>query len=171
MNVANTRAAALCAGLLCISWPAFPAAPFIDPADDAEHLGPPQELLFWTPEQQVAGWDNLGYGIFNPLRTRQRANNENPDDCQHESLQDRSAQDYRARLGFPPGCLHQSCHEWHSHGEAGFAVRREEPAQQQWDDYEYQQPWMFESEHSNLVLVPSNPMFRQCHERTNLRAG
>lgn len=34
-------------------------APHIDPADDAEHFGPPQEELFWTPEQQVAGYRNM----------------------------------------------------------------------------------------------------------------
>jgi len=34
-------------------------APHIDPANDAEHFGPPQEELFWTPEQQVAGYRNM----------------------------------------------------------------------------------------------------------------
>jgi CubicO group peptidase (beta-lactamase class C family) len=33
-------------------------APFIDPADDANHFGPPEETLFWTPEQKVAGFRN-----------------------------------------------------------------------------------------------------------------
>jgi CubicO group peptidase (beta-lactamase class C family) len=33
-------------------------APFIDPADDHEHFGPPANTLFWTPEQQVAGYRN-----------------------------------------------------------------------------------------------------------------
>jgi len=34
-------------------------APFIDPAEDAAHFGPPQNLLFWTPVQQVAGYRNM----------------------------------------------------------------------------------------------------------------
>ena len=34
-------------------------APHIDPANDADHFGPPQEELFWTPEQQVAGYRNM----------------------------------------------------------------------------------------------------------------
>ena len=33
--------------------------PAHDPADDAKHLGPPQEFLFWSPEQQVAGYRNI----------------------------------------------------------------------------------------------------------------
>jgi len=33
-------------------------APFIDPADDAKYFGPPDEVLFWTPEQKVAGFRN-----------------------------------------------------------------------------------------------------------------
>jgi CubicO group peptidase (beta-lactamase class C family) len=34
-------------------------APFVDPADDADNLGPPEKILFWTPEQQVAGYRNI----------------------------------------------------------------------------------------------------------------
>ena len=34
-------------------------APFVDPADDADKLGPPDKILFWTPEQQVAGYRNI----------------------------------------------------------------------------------------------------------------
>lgn len=34
-------------------------APFIDPADDAGNLGKPQDLLFWTPEQQVSSYRNI----------------------------------------------------------------------------------------------------------------
>lgn len=34
-------------------------APFIEPADDADHFGAPQNILFWTPEQQVAGYRNM----------------------------------------------------------------------------------------------------------------
>lgn len=35
------------------------AAPWIDPADDARHFGPMEEVLFWTPAQQVAGYRNM----------------------------------------------------------------------------------------------------------------
>ncbi|MBT8058663.1 MAG: beta-lactamase family protein [Gammaproteobacteria bacterium] len=35
------------------------SAPFVDPADDLDHLGPPERMLFWTPEQQVAGYRNI----------------------------------------------------------------------------------------------------------------
>jgi CubicO group peptidase (beta-lactamase class C family) len=46
---------------------AFPAAattvhakaPFVDPASDPDHFGPPGKFLFWTPEQQVAGYRNI----------------------------------------------------------------------------------------------------------------
>lgn len=34
-------------------------APYVDPADDLENLGPPQKLLFWTPKQQVASYRNI----------------------------------------------------------------------------------------------------------------
>lgn len=34
-------------------------APFMDPADDMTHLGPPEKFFFWTPEQQVASYRNL----------------------------------------------------------------------------------------------------------------
>ncbi|MEM1403543.1 MAG: serine hydrolase [Pseudomonadota bacterium] len=33
-------------------------APFVDPSDDLKLLGSPDEVLFWTPEQQVAGYRN-----------------------------------------------------------------------------------------------------------------
>ena len=33
-------------------------APYIDPADDEKHFGSPDNVLFWTPEQQVAGFRN-----------------------------------------------------------------------------------------------------------------
>jgi len=33
-------------------------APYIDPADDQKHLGSQDNVLFWTPEQQVAGYRN-----------------------------------------------------------------------------------------------------------------
>lgn len=38
---------------------AWAEAPFIDPADDARHFGPPESILFWTPEQKVAGFRNI----------------------------------------------------------------------------------------------------------------
>jgi len=34
-------------------------APHIDPAEDADHFGTPRNILFWTPEQQVAGYRNM----------------------------------------------------------------------------------------------------------------
>ena len=33
-------------------------APYIDPADDHNHFGSPDNVLFWTPEQQVTGYRN-----------------------------------------------------------------------------------------------------------------
>ena len=33
-------------------------APYVDPADDETYFGDPNEILFWTPEQQVAGYRN-----------------------------------------------------------------------------------------------------------------
>ena len=35
------------------------SAPYIDPARDSEHFGSVENLLFWTPEQQVAGYRNM----------------------------------------------------------------------------------------------------------------
>jgi len=32
---------------------------FVDPADDAKNFGPPDQFLFWTPEQQVSGYRNI----------------------------------------------------------------------------------------------------------------
>jgi len=34
-------------------------APHVDPANDPAHFGPPDKILFWTPEQQVAGYRNI----------------------------------------------------------------------------------------------------------------
>ncbi len=34
-------------------------APTLDPLDDDKHLGPVEKFLFWTPEQQVAGYRNI----------------------------------------------------------------------------------------------------------------
>lgn len=33
-------------------------APFVDPAEDHLHFGSPDNVLFWTPKQQVAGFRN-----------------------------------------------------------------------------------------------------------------
>lgn len=37
----------------------YAKAPTLDPLDDANHLGPLENILFWTPEQQVAGYRNI----------------------------------------------------------------------------------------------------------------
>ena len=34
-------------------------APHVDPANDPDHFGPPDKILFWTPEQQVASYRNI----------------------------------------------------------------------------------------------------------------
>lgn len=45
--------------LICNSM-AYADAPRLDPAEDAKHLAPAQSsILFWTPEQQVAGYRNI----------------------------------------------------------------------------------------------------------------
>lgn len=48
-------------GLFALCGPAclFAEAPVMDPAKDAQHLGSPNKFLFWTPEQQVAGYRNI----------------------------------------------------------------------------------------------------------------
>ena len=51
--------------LLISSWTLPAQAPWIDPADDDKHLGPPRPL-FWTLEQKVAGFRN--YGKIFPVR-------------------------------------------------------------------------------------------------------
>jgi len=45
--------------LLAPSLSAHNGAPYIDPARDSEHFGSVENLLFWTPEQQVAGYRNM----------------------------------------------------------------------------------------------------------------
>jgi CubicO group peptidase (beta-lactamase class C family) len=45
--------------LLSVTIQAHDGAPYIDPAHDSEHLGSVENLLFWTPEQQVAGYRNM----------------------------------------------------------------------------------------------------------------
>ena len=45
---------------LVLSSPASRAqAPSIDPAEDSRHFGLMENILFWTPEQQVAGYRNM----------------------------------------------------------------------------------------------------------------
>ncbi len=39
--------------------PLYAEAPMLDPAEDASHLGEVNKFLFWTPEQQVAGYRNI----------------------------------------------------------------------------------------------------------------
>jgi len=49
----------ICLGLMfSLVSAALTAAPFIDPESDSTHLGSPNNVLFWTPEQQVAGYRN-----------------------------------------------------------------------------------------------------------------
>ena len=53
--------AALISCLLILSGivPLYAEAPTLDPAEDASHLGEVNKFLFWTPEQQVAGYRNI----------------------------------------------------------------------------------------------------------------
>ena len=49
----------LCATCLFVYAPMASAdAPYIDPVDDGKYLGSPDNVLFWEPEQQVAGYRN-----------------------------------------------------------------------------------------------------------------
>ncbi len=49
----------LCTTCLCsYTLVANAEAPYIDPADDQKYFGSPENVLFWTPEQQVAGYRN-----------------------------------------------------------------------------------------------------------------
>jgi CubicO group peptidase (beta-lactamase class C family) len=48
-----------CALVLMGAATGYAQAPTLDPAVDAKHLGPPWGFLFWTPEQQVAGYRNI----------------------------------------------------------------------------------------------------------------
>jgi len=47
------------ATFLLLTLPASAEAPWIDPADDAQNFGSPHEMLFWSPEQKVAGFRNI----------------------------------------------------------------------------------------------------------------
>ena len=57
----NKKIATIVVGLLMLPGSAslMAKAPSIDPADDAKHFGPPETILMWTPEQQVAGYRNM----------------------------------------------------------------------------------------------------------------
>jgi len=44
--------------LFCYMTAAEAGAPYIDPADDHKYLGSPNDVLRWTPKQQVAGYRN-----------------------------------------------------------------------------------------------------------------
>jgi len=66
---AYQKAIMLISCLLVMSGPVFvyAKAPTIDPAEDINHLGPPESFLFWTPDQQVSSYRNINR-IF-PTRT------------------------------------------------------------------------------------------------------
>ncbi len=60
MRLFSTYLAMLCGLMLgCASPLARAEAPWIDPADEASHFGAPDDVLFWTPAQQVAGYRNF----------------------------------------------------------------------------------------------------------------
>ena len=52
-------AIALGAIVFCMALPGHAGAPYVDPADDAKHFGPPTRFLFWSPKQKVAGFRNI----------------------------------------------------------------------------------------------------------------
>ena len=47
------------AAAVCLTTLSWADAPYIDPADDAKYFGDRDRELFWTPEQQVAGYRNM----------------------------------------------------------------------------------------------------------------
>ncbi|MBT8052918.1 MAG: serine hydrolase [Xanthomonadales bacterium] len=51
----NTVILALC----CMPMALQAKAPYVDPSNDENNLGSPARILFWTPEQQVAGYRNI----------------------------------------------------------------------------------------------------------------
>jgi CubicO group peptidase (beta-lactamase class C family) len=65
----NIRVKQLTTALLCIAATTllYAKAPYMDPANDHENLGPRDELLTWTPEQQVASYRNMD--LIGPTRT------------------------------------------------------------------------------------------------------
>ena len=59
INRAVTSLGMWCAtGVLAFAPVALADAPYVDPANDNEHLGSPDNVLFWEPKQQVAGYRN-----------------------------------------------------------------------------------------------------------------
>jgi CubicO group peptidase (beta-lactamase class C family) len=58
MSRVFVTASAIVVGAFGVADPARADAPYIDPADDSRHFGAPEEMLTWTPEQQVAGYRN-----------------------------------------------------------------------------------------------------------------
>lgn len=52
------RQSILTVGILLTALTARAEAPYVDPATDAKHFGSPENTLFWTPKQQVAGYRN-----------------------------------------------------------------------------------------------------------------
>lgn len=60
MKIYQRRLAqSLCLLVLSGSACVYAKAPTMDPAADAKNLGPPENFLFWTPEQQVASYRNI----------------------------------------------------------------------------------------------------------------
>ena len=59
MAYRGIRAWVFCLFVLSGTCSVYAEAPTIDPADDIKHLGQIGGLLFWTPEQQVAGYRNF----------------------------------------------------------------------------------------------------------------
>ena len=45
--------------VLLFGFSATASAPTVDPGDDANNLGAPDDFLFWEPKQQVAGYRNM----------------------------------------------------------------------------------------------------------------
>ena len=54
-----TFAALLAIVVASIALPGHAGAPYVDPATDEDHFGPPTRFLFWTPKQKVAGFRNI----------------------------------------------------------------------------------------------------------------
>jgi CubicO group peptidase (beta-lactamase class C family) len=48
-----------CALLVLLTAKSFAQAPYVDPSRDSEYFGKPDDILFWTPQQQVAGYRNM----------------------------------------------------------------------------------------------------------------
>jgi len=55
----------IAASAVCLSALAWADAPYIDPADYEKYFGAPENVLFWTPEQQVAGYRNIDKIVWN----------------------------------------------------------------------------------------------------------